>query len=179
MHFLSRSLPPPPKNKKIHLEKNSLYFGKWNFLAVILKKILYFLKEKVFLYFLKRSLFLYFRKWIAALCKPKPRQMKQKNSPCKKFLIFREMELFKLKTEKKSLYFRKWNPALFSPRSRNKKHPPWENFLYFRKRKPRKNFWHFVKKSCSYVSGKQKPEKIPYTSGNRTFRARKVKRTHS
>ena len=127
-----------------------------------IKKNLIFSQRKSFLIFSKKKPFLI-----------------QKNSACKKFLIFREMELFKLKTEKKSLYFRKWNPALFSPRSRNKTHPPWENFLYFRKRKPRKNFWHFVKKSCSYVSGKRKPEKIPYTSGNRTFRARKVKRTHS
>ena len=35
---------PPKKTKKIHLEKNSLCFGKWNFLALILKRFLYFSK---------------------------------------------------------------------------------------------------------------------------------------
>ena len=52
-----------PKNYKKTPEKNSLYFWKWNFLAQILKKFLYFLKRKLFLYSPKRKLFLYFRKW--------------------------------------------------------------------------------------------------------------------
>ena len=41
------------KTKKVYPEKNSLYFRKWNFLALILKKIVYFLKRKPFLYFQK------------------------------------------------------------------------------------------------------------------------------
>ena len=37
---------PKPKNKnKIHLEKNSLYFGKWNFLALVLTNSYIFPKE--------------------------------------------------------------------------------------------------------------------------------------
>ena len=54
--------PPSLQNKKIHPEKNSLCFQKWNFLALILKKFLYFLKGK---------LFLYFWKWNHALFSPK------------------------------------------------------------------------------------------------------------
>ena len=49
--FLSPSHPPPPPpqrpphpQKKICPEKNCLYFGKWNFLALILKRFLYFRK---------------------------------------------------------------------------------------------------------------------------------------
>ena len=43
--------------------KKFLYFGKWNFLSLILKKFLYFLKRKLFLYFGKRrELFKYKRK---------------------------------------------------------------------------------------------------------------------
>ena len=82
------------KITKIYPEKNSLYFRKWNFLALILKKF-------------------------------------SKRKPPKKFLIFK-------KTEEKLLIFQETEP--FSP--------PGENFLYFRKRKPRKN---------------------PYTSRNGTF----------
>ena len=51
-----------PKPRDIDPEKNSLYFCKWNFLALISKKVSYFLKSKLFLYFLKRKLFLYFLK---------------------------------------------------------------------------------------------------------------------
>ena len=47
-----------PKKLKKSTKKNSLYFQKWNFLANILKK---------FLYFFKRKLFLYFQKWNPAL----------------------------------------------------------------------------------------------------------------
>ena len=35
--------PSWKKEKKIHYKKNSLYFGKWNFMALILKNFLYFL----------------------------------------------------------------------------------------------------------------------------------------
>ena len=41
--YLVHFLGPSSKNKKIQLEKNSLYFGKWNFLALILKNFLIFL----------------------------------------------------------------------------------------------------------------------------------------
>ena len=48
-----QSQPPKNKKKKIHPEKNSIYFQEKNFLALILKKFLCFLKGKLFLYFLK------------------------------------------------------------------------------------------------------------------------------
>ena len=47
--------------------KKSLYFRKWNFLALILKK---------FLYFLKRKLFLYLQKWNPALFSPSSKNNK-------------------------------------------------------------------------------------------------------
>ena len=37
----------------------------------------------------------------------------------------------------------------------------------------------FSKESCSYVLGKGNPPKILYLSGNRTFRAQKMKKTYS
>ena len=40
---------------------------------------------------------------------------------------------------KKAFHFRKWNPALYTPSPKNKRNPPWENFFYFRKRKPQIN----------------------------------------
>ena len=55
------------KIKKIHPEKNSLYLRKWNFLALILKK---------FLYFLKRKLFIYFWKWNPAFFSPSSKNKK-------------------------------------------------------------------------------------------------------
>ena len=66
----------PPHQQKIHPEKNSLYFGKWNFLTLILKKFLYFLKGTLFLYFLKINIFLYFQKQNPVLSKPKKKQKK-------------------------------------------------------------------------------------------------------
>ena len=49
------SMPNPKKQKNIHPEKNSVYSWKRNFLALILKKSLCFLKRKLFLYFLKEK----------------------------------------------------------------------------------------------------------------------------
>ena len=48
----------------------------------------------------------------------------------KLFLYFLKRNVF--------LYFPKWNPALISPNPKNKRNPPWEKFLYFRKQKPPK-----------------------------------------
>ena len=98
-----------------------------------------------------------------------PSLKNKKNPPHKKFLTFQKMELSSSNI-KKFLYFLKrkffsyfqnWNPALFSPSSKNKKNPPQENSLYFREWKPPKNYLHFIKKSCLYISGKGNPEKIP------------------
>ena len=52
---------------------------------------------------------------------------------------------------------------------------PEKNFLYFRKGE--KLLIFFSKESCSYVSGKRNPPKKKfYISGNRTFRAQKMKK---
>ena len=75
----------------MHSENNSLYFRKWSFLALILKKFLHFLKGKLFLYFFTGNLFLYFRKWNTELFRPNHK--KQKN----------------IHPEKDSLYFGKWD----------------------------------------------------------------------
>ena len=63
LHFSAQA----QKNKKIHPEKNSLHFGKLNFLT---------LRFRNFLYFLKRKLFLYFRKWNPALFNSSPKNKK-------------------------------------------------------------------------------------------------------
>ena len=126
---------PTQKIKKIDPEKNSLHFEKWNFLALILK-ISY--------------IFLYFRKW-------KPRKkclIFQETETLKKLLIFREIELFS-KSSKKFLIVQEKealkNLLYFIKR---------KIFLYFRKQKPKKNFFYFKKTSkapktkISYVSRK-------------------------
>ena len=97
------SQPKPKKIKKIHPKKNSLYFWKWNFLTLILKRYLYFLKRKLFLYFLKRKfclyflkrkLFLMFRKWNSALFSPRTKN--EKNPPQQNFLYFRKRKHHKI-----------------------------------------------------------------------------------
>ena len=55
------------KAEKILPKKKSIYFMKWNFVTVILKRFLYSLKRKLCLYFLNRTFYLYFRKWNPAL----------------------------------------------------------------------------------------------------------------
>ena len=84
------NLPPPPK-------KETLYFGKWDFLALILKDFLYFL----------------------IICEI------EKNQTRKKFLIFPEMayisdskiEKFLIFSQKKSvLIFLEMEPCTFQPK---------------------------------------------------------------
>ena len=109
-HFLAQV----QTNKKIHNPKNSSYFGKWNFITLILKNLLYFVKRKLFLHFLNRKFF---------------------------------------------SYFLKWKPALFTPSSKNKRNPPRENFLYFRKQKSQKEFLYFLKRKFFLLFGKRKSQK--------------------
>ena len=121
--------PQPPKNQnKIHPEKNSLYFRKWNFLALILKKFLHFLKIKLLLYFLKKKFFLYFRKRNPALFSPSSRK---KNPPRENFLYFR-----KRKSQKISCAFSKESFS-YIPGNGNPEKIPYISgngtFLYFRK----------------------------------------------
>ena len=90
----------------------------------------------------------------------------------KYFLCFLKRKFF--------LYFCKWNSALFIPSSKNKKNPLQEKFLIFQETES-----HSLKKSCSYISGKQNPEKKLYFRRRRPqkiflyflyFRARKMKK---
>ena len=57
-----------------------------------LKKLLYFLKGKLFLSFLKTNLFLYFLKRNPTLSKPKPKKNFKKSTP-KRFLILQETNI--------------------------------------------------------------------------------------
>ena len=133
MHFLS----PSPKNKQTNKQKstpqkNSLYFGKWNFLAVVLKMFIYFLMFQE-TETLKSFL------WNMNLFMP-PRQKKLhpemdlSNSKINKFLIFPEMR-----------------PCTFQAKLKKQKYLPRENFLCFRKREPRKISYIFSKESWSYI----------------------------
>ena len=81
--------------------KKSLYFRKWNFLALILKK---------FLYFLKRKLFLYLQKWNPALFSP---SSKNNKSHLQKNYYISEKWKFLTSKSKNLLYFLKRRPSLF------------------------------------------------------------------
>ena len=52
---------------------------KWNFLAQILKKFLYFFQRKPSFIFWKNRTFSYFRKMEPCTCKPKPQKTKKKH----------------------------------------------------------------------------------------------------
>ena len=102
------------KIKKLHPQKNPLYIGKWNFLPLILKKV---------------------------------RKKKPQNKNPKQIVIFLEAALsssnikknpYIFQKKKLFLYFQKRNPALFIPIPKNKRTPPRENLLFFRKRNPLK-----------------------------------------
>ena len=108
--------PSPRKTKNIYTAKNPLYFQKWNLLALILKKFLYFLKRKLFLFSWKQNIvlvtpssknkrnpfeesFLYFRKWKP----PKTSYISGSNFLCLKTKLFytfsyKEAKLSKLKS---------------------------------------------------------------------------------
>ena len=86
---------------------------------------------KKILYFLKRKLFLYFLE--------------------KSFSYILSIKSFSYIFSNEGLLF-------FTPNSKNKRNPPRENFLYFRKRKPRKISCVFLKECFCYISGNGNPE---------------------
>ena len=117
--------------QKVQPEKNSLYFGKWNFLASISKKLLHLLKGKVFLYFLK---------WNLALFTPNSKNKRNppqenflrfwKRKPRRNFLCFLKRKLF-LYLRKRKLRNGNSNISrgnLQSPKNKQKS-PLWRNFL--------------------------------------------------
>ena len=73
----------------------------------------------------------------------------RKRKPREKFLLFQETETL--------LIFREM--ALFTP--------PRESLLYFRKRKPLKNFLYFLKRKLFLYFGKRKPRKNSLYFGKR------------
>ena len=105
LHFLS----PSPKSKKMYPEKNSLHFGKWNFLTVRLKN------------------FLNLRKWNPALLSPSSKN--KKSHPKKIFYISGNENV-----EKTSYVFSKGS---FSYVSKNENHENFfifsklKNLLFF------------------------------------------------
>ena len=121
-HCDTLSSPSPKNPKKFFPKKTPYIFGK-NFLALVLKKMLYFLKEKLSLYFLKRKHFSYFQKWNPALfCqsfknKRNPHQENflcfSKRRPQKNFLFFSQKKAFLMfwgkETHENFFYLRKWN----------------------------------------------------------------------
>ena len=112
-------------------------------------------------YFLTLRLndFLYFWKWNPTQTKPKTKKT-QKNSP-----------------RKKTFYFWKWNfPAVILKKKYFLSKTP---FLYFLKRKLFLYFrkWNPALFNSSPKNKKVHREKIPYNSGNGTFRTQKVKKS--
>ena len=114
--YLTQFVSPSSKNKKNLFKKVIfsyifLYFGKWNFLAQILKNFLYFLifPEKV----TPKTNFVFLK-------------MKLSGSNIKKFLIFSQKKAFlifqKKNTQTKFLLFQETKLSYISG-----------NFLYFRK----------------------------------------------
>ena len=92
---LPSPIPPSlPQKKKIHPEKNSLFFRRWNFLSLTLKTCSYFLKRKLFLYFLKWKLneTLHFS----------PKAQKIKKIHLRKFLLLQEMKTLEMLSPKKA-----------------------------------------------------------------------------
>ena len=85
--YIANFLCPSSKNKKIHPEKIFYTPGKWNFLTLILKD---------FLYFLKKNLFLYFKKWKTpkeipyTFSKESFSYISESGNPKKDFLYFRK-----------------------------------------------------------------------------------------
>ena len=120
LYFRKRSpalfKPKLEKLKKIYFQKNSLHFGQWNFLPLILKISYFFLEKKLFLYFgnqkprkntlhLRKQNFLIFQEtsYIRILSELE----KLKTPTSEKFLIFRKMKLSSPKF-KKTFYFYKF-----------------------------------------------------------------------
>ena len=119
---MTLSSPSSKKPKKFFPKNTPYIFGK-NFLALVIKKMLYFLKEKLLLYFIKRKHFSYFQKWNPALfCqsfknKRNPHQENflcfRKQRPQKNFLFFSQNKAF--------FHLRKWNFQSTKNEKRKKK----------------------------------------------------------
>ena len=161
MELPSALLSPSLKNNKIQPEIKFVTFREMELSSSNIKKIL------MFSYILGNGTF-------------KPKLEKIKNPPRKKFLIFREMELsssntreFFMFSPKKVLYFGKQKPRKNSLYFLKRK-----LFLHFRKRKPGKTSLRFMKRNSFIFQETESPKKL-FIFQEVTFRARKIKRTHS
>ena len=101
----------------------------------------------------------------------------KKNPPLKKFLIFPKMELsssninkiLAFPQKKAFLIFPEIEPCTFQPKLENKKNPPGEHFLYFRKQKPRQIFLDILKRKLFLYFRKRKPRNFFLHSRKRNF----------
>ena len=124
------------KKKKIQPEKNSLYFRKRNFLALILKKCRKRKSRKKFFTFqeteaLKKLLTFQETKPFS----PSHKKLK-KPTPPKKFLIFREMELSNSKSKKFLIFSQPPPPRLPQTFRRRSKKLSLKKFLIFFPKRP-------------------------------------------
>ena len=83
-------------------------------------------------------------------------ELSSSNIESKPFFLKRKLLFYFLK-KKHFLYFQEWSPALFSRSLKNKRNRPRENFLYFRKRRLRKDFLCFLKRKLFLYFGKREP----------------------
>ena len=62
-------------------------------------------------------------------------------------------------------------PCTFQAKPKRKKNPRRENFLYFRKQKPRKNVIYLLKRKLFLYFGKRKSQQnsLYFTKKNRTY----------
>ena len=171
MHFLS----PSPKSKKIYREKKSLYFRKWKFLALILKKVLIFPEMKPYSFrsqpskFFAKKNFLHFfvkkpalkRFFIYFLKKP---LVFSKRKPRKKILTFQETRI-----PKKASYISGNGTVQSTVRI----------VLILQETETPKNLLIFSPKKTYYISGNGNREKKFYISGTGIFGAQKMKIIHS
>ena len=131
-HFSSQAR----KNKTIHPEKNFLYFKKWNFLAIILKKYYIFSKER-----------------FSYICRNGPLYFSSQAQKIRKI----------------------WSQEIsHTPGKRSFPALILKHFLYFRKQKPQKNFFYFLKRMLFLYFRKWKPQKGAFISGE-TSKAPKTK----
>ena len=136
MGLLGTLFTPSLKNKKIHPKKNPFYFMKWNFLALILKKFLYFRKRKP-------------REKI----RPRKLLILRETKTLKKLLIISQKKAFliyrKTETPKKIVYisgngsFSYFSNKL-SELERNFSAPSFKKLLYFRRELAKPEYQNFL-----------------------------------
>ena len=98
------------KKIKKSTQKKCSYFEKWNFLALIWKKLLYFLEGKLSLYFGKCNLLVFPN---MEPCNSQPNPKKSKKLHRKKILVFPKMVLCRPNVKKIIIFSQKKAFAIF------------------------------------------------------------------